>query len=47
MNDSEHAGLLTKLSNIQQSQVSYVDIILRFPFLKSYSKNRLLIQSDI
>jgi hypothetical protein len=41
MDDSEHAGLITKLSNIQQSQVSYLDIVIGFPLLKyawSHSK---------
>ncbi len=41
MNDSERTGLLTQLSNIQKSQVSYLNIVIRFPFLKytwSHSK---------
>lgn len=34
MDNTEQSGLLTKLSNIQPSQVSCLDIVIGFPFLK-------------
>jgi len=49
MDNTEQSGLLTKLSNIQPSQVSCLDIVIGFPFLKyawSHSKYRLIMESD-